>query len=619
MQANRLSDIVFASIIILTPLAIVPARFETYDTTPKLVILFFGLAFLLWFQSGWRSGVQALWRTKVGRKFYLLLAFGVLSLIVSTAFSGDVGLAFAGTVWRRLGALNQLLAFGIAAALGGYVYLRRAKEKLLLLSMETAGAVTSVYALLQYAGWDPFIPSKMYTDKLGAIRPPATLTQATYFATFLLATILVSAGLRIRETSTRWKRWHEGVLIISISALILTGTRSALAGLVAGICLLVFFEREVIARRKALLGSGLVLLALFAVGVPFFVSPASKGFRARLAQWTVDSAGGPRLLVWRDSLPIVWHNAALGVGPELFEPEFRRAESLDLARAYPDSYFESPHNLLLEFAVGQGLPGLAVWIAVVLLGCYCGVKALRRTAPLFAALVAMLISLQFCPLTLTNELYLLTLIALLVASAAPDTASESRTCKLPPSLVVCFRAGAVVLVLLASAYTLQAIGYSITELRVYRGDLTSAENWYATTQDFPMPGPNLSVSRVCASQANRFPARMRARAFGLAILAAEVAERSSAEEFNALYQSGTLAIIKHDLPLAETKLRAAIEAAPNWYRARMALACVLWWQGRGQEAQLETDRAIKCAGVLEASVRRTTDMARAQVSASSAR
>jgi Tfp pilus assembly protein PilF len=97
--------------------------------------------------------------------------------------------------------------------------------------------------------------------------------------------------------------------------------------------------------------------------------------------------------------------------------------------------------------------------------------------------------------------------------------------------------------------------------------------------------------------------------------AAEAAERGSAERFNAFYQSAMLAIMRGDLPRAETKLEAAIEAAPAWYRPHMALASVLWWQGRDDEAQSEAAAALDRAGRLAPNVRRTLDGARAQASA----
>ncbi len=106
----------------------------------------------------------------------------------------------------------------------------------------------------------------------------------------------------------------------------------------------------------------------------------------------------------------------MGIGPELFEAEFRKTESLELARAFPDSYHESPHNFFLEAATAQGIMGLFFWLFLLALAGVCGLRAYRANDSiggiLLAALIAMLVSLQFCPLTITNELYLLSLAAI---------------------------------------------------------------------------------------------------------------------------------------------------------------------------------------------------------------
>ena len=615
---------VFASIIVGTPLAILPGRFDTYDTTPKLVILYLSLALLFWLPGRWWCGTAGLWRTPVGRAFYLLLILAVASLLMSSASSNDAWLSFAGTVWRRLGAINQAIIFFIGGAVGAYVYLQRSAAKTLMLGMEGAGAIASAYAILQYAGWDPVIPANLYTlGSPAVVRPPATLSQATFFATFLLPSILIAASLRLRETSSRWKRAHEAVLFLTLAALILSGTRSALLGLAAGAGVLIYAERARLANWGALARAGFGALAVAAILALFLFLPGGKGVRGRFTQWVADPAGGPRLLVWRDSLPLLWQHPVLGIGPELFEAEFRRAESIELARAFPDHYHESPHNFFLEAAIGQGVVGVAVWAGLLGLACWSGLSCFRRgdweSGPLSAALIAMLISLQFCPLTLTNELYLLALSAMLVALAARRVAPESDSPALSPVLTGCARAFSVALVLVASAHVAQTTLYALAESDAYHRDLAGAEAYYGTARKFPMPGPNLAVSRQIALVARRSSGADREEALAAAKQAAEAAELGSAERFDALYQSAMLAVTSGELPRAEMKLRTAIDCAPTWYRPKMALACVLWWQGRNQEAEREATLALDCAGSIAPYVRRTLNGARAQASLIAAR
>jgi O-antigen ligase len=486
--------------------------------------------------------------------------------------------------------------------------------------MEAAAGIASLYAILQYCGLDPLIPRSFYTfGPSAAVRPPATLTQATYFATFLLPALLIAAGFRLSETRPLWKRIHELILLVSLAALFLSGTRSALLGLGVALCALAYLERGRQRNRRVLLRAGYAFLACAVAATFFLLTPVSKPTRARLAQWTADRTGGPRLLVWRDSVPLIWQHPVVGIGPELFEAEFRKAESLELARAFPDTYHESPHNFFLEAATAQGLLGLFFWLLLLALAGSCGLRAYRAKDSLagivLAALMAMLVSLQFCPLTITNELYLLALAATLIGLLPnPGPSGAVST----PVVARYAKALSVVLFLAAAAYVAQASIWTIVERQAARGDFAAAGRWYGLVRELPISGPNLELSRQIASAAPRFALPLRREALALAQQAAEAAELGSAERFNALYQSAMLALVTRDLPRAETKLRAAIDASPTWYRPRMALASVLWWEGRNPEAESEAARALDCAGRVAPHVKRTLESARAQASVSAA-
>lgn len=626
VQPNRWTAAILLSIIIGTPLAILPGRFDTYDTTPKLTLLFLSSALLLWVPGRWWPGVVGVWRSSVGRVFYSLLILGAASLLCSSAFSGDTWLSFAGTVWRRLGAINQALLFFVAFVVAGCVYLQRSVVSILMLGMEAAGVVAGIYAILQYAGWDPLIPSSLYTfgSTPAVVRPPATLSQATFFATFLLPAILIAVNFRLHETASPWKRVHEIAFLLSGIALGLSGTRSALLGLAAGACVFTYVYKARVANWRTLMRAGSWALALAALGTVFLFQPAGGSIRARLAQMMADRTGGPRLLVWRDSLPLLWQNPVLGIGPELFEAKFRRVESLQLARAFPDHFHESPHNFFLEAAISQGIIGFVFWLSLLALVCWCGVRCCKQgdaetAVPLSASLLAMLISLQFCPLTIPNELYLLALSATLVGLAALREKPEARSVVLSPVLIGFARAFSFALVFIASAYMAQTTLYALDESCATEGDLAGVEHWYGSAHAWPMPGPNLAVSQRIASHVQRFSPTDREQALAAAKKASTAAELGSAERFNALYQSAMLALMSRDLPLAEAKLHAAVDASPRWYRPRMALSSVLWWEGRNQEAEREATQALDCAGQLKPYVKRTLDSARAQASLAPAR
>ncbi len=246
----------------------------------------------------------------------------------------------------------------------------------------------------------------------------------------------------------------------------------------------------------------------------------------------------------------------------------------------------------------------------------CGLRARRAhdatVAILLAAFAAMLVSLQFCPLTLTNELYLLALAAIIVGRHSNPGSAEAVSNPVVTRFAMAF---SVVLFFVAAAYVTQASIYTFVESHAARGEFAVAGRWYGVARKLPAPGPNLELSRQIASAAPRFGPVVRREAFVLAQEAADAAELGSAERFNALYQSAMLALGTRDLQRAETKLRSAINASPTWYRPRMALASVLWWEGRNSEAKVEATRAVDCAGRVGPNVKRTLESARAQASA----
>jgi O-antigen ligase len=613
-------SVILVSLVVAIPLAILPGSFAARDTTPRLAILFLSSALLAWLARRWWPGVVGLWRTPVGRLFYSLLIFAAASILISSVFSRDPTLSVAGTVWRRLGAMSQAAILFLASALAAVVFADRSVARRVMLGMEAAGAIASVYAILQYAGWDPLIPASLYTvgSMPAVLRPPATLGHATYFATFLLPVILIAVSFRLRERAFRRQRMHEIIFFLAISALILSGTRSALLGLGVGVCTLFLLDKRRLLQRRILARFAYRALAFAGVAAAFLLLPTGAGVRVRLAQWATDRGGGPRLMVWRDSLALIRQHAAWGIGPEMFEAEFRRAESLELARAFPDHYHESPHNFFLEAGLSQGVFGLAVWLALLGLGCWCGV-AVRKSgdsapAPLLPAMLGMLVSLQFCPLTITNELYLLAIVAMLAGLAARSMEREFCPMPMPPVVTPFAFVAGVALLAVGATYAAQDVLYILAERRIAHGDVAGAEHWYGSARKIPIPGPDLEVSRQFAALARSSPF-LRDDALAAARHAAATAEGSSAEQFSALYQSAMLAILSGDLPRAEAKLRASIDAAPTWYRPRVGLASVLWASGRNEEAEREAVLALKCAGRIEPEVKRTLDQARAQATA----
>jgi O-antigen ligase len=145
---------------------------------------------------------------------------------------------------------------------------------------------------------------------------------------------------------------------------VLSGSRGALLALVAGLCVLAARTKP---KAKTVMKWAVLTGVLFAA---FYVSPAAERLRAR-AHWISDErTGGARPLLWRDSLLMAMERPLRGFGSDNFVAAFPRFQSAELARAYPDFYHESPHNILLDALTSQGAGGLLALAAIAAIGIW---------------------------------------------------------------------------------------------------------------------------------------------------------------------------------------------------------------------------------------------------------
>jgi tetratricopeptide (TPR) repeat protein len=315
--------------------------------------------------------------------------------------------------------------------------------------------------------------------------------------------------------------------------------------------------------------------------------------------------GGARLLLWRDSLRMALDRPLAGFGPETFATEFPRFESVELARAYPDFYHESPHNMFLDILTSRGMGGL------LFLAAMCGVAiwaALRgRRAELSAGLVGLLVCQQFVVFIPATALYFYLLAALLVAepSAAPV---EARTplWLWPPAVATVVLLAIFGLHLLAADRSL-----AVTNQRIASGDAIGAAHEYQSVLRWQPPGAgaDLAYSRSMAQLANRSTSvPMRVQAFQQALEAGIRATKTAEDRHNAWYNLAMLLATQNDATGVERSLRNAIAWAPKWFKPHWALAQMLEKTNRHREALAEARVAADLDGGRDPEVRQTLEM-----------
>jgi O-antigen ligase len=584
----------------LVPLIITPGLLSYFDITPKIAVLLFGLALSLLYPAANLSNLRALLRAPAGRWFAALIGLTWLVGGIATAFSTYPLLSLDGGNWRRYGFVveSALLLFVLLAA--AWLAADQANIVVLLRASVTSGGVAALYGIAQYFGWDPWLPAKAYQAGEGPftiVRPPGTLGHADYFAAWLVIVAFLGLALARLETARGARLAARGVSVLVIIALLLNGTRSALLGLLAGMMVLVISNRPLVGARRVMIAA-----AVTALGAIFFFSPAGTKVRARVHWSTEDVWGGARPLLWRDSLRMALHRPWAGFGPETFATEFPRFESAELARAYPDFYHESPHNIFLDAFTTRGAAGL------LLLAGLCGL-ALRaakwRARPeLAAAFVASLVCQQFVVFVVPTGLYFLLLTALLVAEPKRAAAERRSAGWLVPVSVAAslLFAGFAVRLLVADR------ALAVVNQRIESGDAVGAAREYLTVLRWELPGAgaDLNYSRAMTQLAAGTPIfATRLQATQQALDAGIRATRTAEDRQNAWYNLATLLAGQNDAAGVERSLQNAIAWSPNWFKPHWALAQLLETTHRHREALTEARLAMDLDGGRDAEVAET--------------
>ena len=561
-------------VLLLIPLAMAPAWFFYFDVTPKILVLLVGTAAgaIWWAVAGGR---------RISRWFSVALGGMAVSLVISTAASVNRRLSLTGSNWRCWSLITQLAVLGFA-----WLAAQQA-PRALLRAIAAGGLLTAAYGIAQYFGFDPLLDPRVYHVGEGIwaiVRPPSTLGHADYFGSWLLFVVFAGLALASAKTSPAWKWLARFTVLLGSIAIILSGTRAALAGLIAGAVFLMAWRGLRVTRP--MITAALVIIA---AGALFYISPGGAMLRARV-HWVIqEPAGGARLLLWRDTLQMASHRWLAGYGPETFTAAFARHASPQLAHSYPDFYYESPHNFVLDVLASQGVTGVLLLLLLGAAGFLAAwkVRPEPRAAALAAGLAAMTVAGQFASFTMPTGLAWYVTIAMLVSLASRESPASGRRWWRMAAAAPC--AGLLLFFavrLLVSETTLAAVRRDLNA-----GSIREAAARFAACPRGG-PGADLWYSRRLAQFAGGNAALdIRATAFQNAIWAARRATETDDAPFNADYNLAAIYASQNDYVRTTEALRAAISSAPNWFKPHWMLAQVLAPGGDLADAEAEAAHA----------------------------
>jgi len=556
------------SVAALVALLILPGWSFYFEVTPKVTVILVGAAAVIPFLR-WPQARRTQWA--VG-----LIALQAAAIVLATIFSKNRWLGFYGSTWRKSGMLAEIAILVFAAAAIGQ-FSDPERLKIWLRVTIAASIPIGLYAVFQYFGVDPIFPSNAYhfgEGRFMIVRPPSTLGHAAYLATYLLYVVFGGIALARQEISRAWKWIAVAAAGLGAFAIVLSGTRAALVGILIG---LVYVGVRAPSRPNWLAWSALGIFVI----AGFYISPLGEKLRARAFWASEDALGGARLMLWRDTLRMSTERLALGYGPETFSREFPQYQSMELARAFPDFYHESPHNIFLDALISKGLLG----VVPLLLLCRFGLLARNWLGGGFVAILA---SMQFSAFTVPTELFFYLCLAMAIRETEPVAVRPRRRNWLAYLVGLCLFA----LPFICFAIFLETGDALLDSARrsLDRGDIDGAARIEDTARKWSAAA-DIYFSRRFVAQA---PADTigRLRVWQYAMQAAQNAPESADDPQNAWVNLAALQATVNDVEGVERSLRAATQAAPNWYKPHWLLAQVLDRLGRKAEAREEAGLAF---------------------------
>lgn len=197
-----------------------------------------------------------------------------------------------------------------------------------------------------------------------------TLSNQDLFAYFNVLSIFLAIFILILEEKKYWKYIIGCILALDFLTLLETGSRGALAGLIAGMVIFIIYcyLRLEYKKRMQLLFVILILsvLALLAFSYPDFFHLTGTNFFAKISG-AFQGGLGDRKDLWDIALRAFESKPILGWGPENFSFVFDKY----FKQGYPGLgsdetaiYFDRPHNKFWEVAVSSGVMGLLSYFLV---------------------------------------------------------------------------------------------------------------------------------------------------------------------------------------------------------------------------------------------------------------
>jgi O-antigen ligase len=209
-------------------------------------------------------------------------------------------------------------------------------------------------------------------------RASVTLGNPIFLASLLIIPFFLALYFGLQEEGWGKRTWYFLAAFFQLVAIVLSGTRGAIVGLVAGVFVgaiiyLIVHRND----RSGRYGLGAVGVFLVIVGMLFY-------FHKDLPQGTTlyrlfnlkDSNSSARLIQWKSAITGFPEHPLLGVGPENYYVISNKYYDPKIY-LYDPSWFDKPHNYLLEILVTTGVFGFVSYAGLLVLTFWALWRAYR--------------------------------------------------------------------------------------------------------------------------------------------------------------------------------------------------------------------------------------------------
>jgi O-antigen ligase len=363
----------------------------------------------------------------------LLATAYALTLLVSTALSHQRSVAVIGLHRRYGGLVPQLLYMSVFLTIVMLYRTTPQRLKYLGAALTVASMLVATYTLIQAAGLDW---NTWTIDGQPPEFPISTLGNSNFAGGYLAITIPFAIYFAITARSS-WTRLTIAVgSAVQVLALWYTHTRGGLLAIVISVSATAILARDLLPRwaRTAAVLTGAAVLS----GSVFALWPGQSqvpGPEVLVRTNTLKS----RYAYWHSATSIIGDSPLIGTGPDTFYANYGRHEAPGQASNEPTIRVDKPHNVVLERGVNSGLPGLALYLALVVTILAAAYRRSRRLsgreralclafmASLLAYEVESFFSIDVPPLAVLGWVCLGGLVAIAYSfDTKPDPASTER-------------------------------------------------------------------------------------------------------------------------------------------------------------------------------------------------